>query len=130
MVKSESPQLGMRSFRSGEEARGINEQILRTDVSFRWVNGLAMLADSLTKPGYPARHVMEYVLTTQRWKCTFDEMFQSGRRRQRDGKGAFADAPVEAAIGDEGGFLDPLESLCDDSFLSDSTRSLMRSRNM
>ncbi|CAK0810363.1 unnamed protein product, partial [Prorocentrum cordatum] len=95
ILKSESPQLGMRSFRSGEEARGIKEQILRTDVSFRWVNGLAMLADSLTKPGYPARHVMEEFLATQRWKCTFDEMFQSGRRRQRDGKGAFTDAPEE-----------------------------------
>ncbi|CAK0795828.1 unnamed protein product [Prorocentrum cordatum] len=128
ILKSESPQLGMRSFRSGGEARGIKEQILRTGVSFRWVNGLAMLADSLTKPGYPARHVMEEFLTTQRWKCIFDEMFQSGRRRQRDGKGAFADAPEEAAIGGEGGFLDPLESSCDDSCFSESTRSLMRSR--
>eukprot|EP00959_Pyramimonas_sp_CCMP1952_P338528 7089581-Pyramimonas_sp.AAC.1 len=58
ILKSESPQLGMRSFRSGEGARGIKEHILRTDVSFRWVTGLAM-SDSLTKPGYPARHVME-----------------------------------------------------------------------
>ncbi|CAK0897474.1 unnamed protein product [Prorocentrum cordatum] len=130
ILKSESPQLGMRRFRSGEEARGIKEQILRTDVSFRWVNGLAMLTDSLTKPEYPARHVMEEFLTTQRWKCTFDEMFQSGRRRQRDGKGAFADAPEEADIGGKEGVLDPLESLCDDYFLSDSTRNLMRSRYM
>ncbi|CAK0886214.1 unnamed protein product [Prorocentrum cordatum] len=130
ILKSESPQLGMRSFKSGEEARGIELQILRTDVSFRWVNGLAMLADSLTKPGYLARHVMEEFLATQRWKCTFDEMFQSGRRRQRDGKGAFADAPEEADSGCMEGFLDPLESLCDDAFLSDSTRSLMRSRCM
>ena len=69
--RSEPPQLGLRSSRTGEEARAIKEQFARTCVSFRWVNTLAMLADIMTKPGYPARHVLEDFLATGQWKCVF-----------------------------------------------------------
>ena len=36
-----------------------------------------MLADSLTKPGYPARAVMGSFLVKKRWRCTFDPTFES-----------------------------------------------------
>ena len=120
ITRSEGPQLGMRSLRSGEEARGIKGQIIRTETSFRWVNGLAMLADSLTKPGYPARHGTEQFLRDQVWKCTFDSMFESGRRRVRNGKGAFDDEVVESPE-----ISDPLTALLDDQFLGEGTARLL-----
>ena len=48
-----------------------------------------MLADSLTKIGYPARAVMESFLVKKRWRCTFDPTFESGRRRKARGAPLF-----------------------------------------
>ena len=44
-----------------------------------------MLADSLTRTGYPARAVMESFLVKKRLRCTFDPIFESGRRRKARG---------------------------------------------
>ena len=55
LTRSESPQLRLRSARTGEEARGIKEQCAVSDARIHWVNTSTMLADSLTKTGYPAR---------------------------------------------------------------------------
>ena len=48
-----------------------------------------MLADSLTKTGYPARAVMESFLVKKRWRCTFDPTIESGRRRKARGAPLF-----------------------------------------
>ena len=50
-----------------------------------------MLADSLTKPGYPARAVMESFLVKTRRRCTFDPTFESGKRRKARGAPLFND---------------------------------------
>ena len=52
LTRSESPQLRLRSSRTGEEARFIKEQCPFSDARNHWVNTSAMLADSLTKTGY------------------------------------------------------------------------------
>ena len=76
LTRSESPQLRLRSSRTGEEARGIKEQCAVSDARIHWVNTSTMLADSLTKTGYPARAVMESFLVKKRWRCTFDPTFR------------------------------------------------------
>ena len=83
LTSNESPQLRLRSSRTGEEARrGIKERCAVSDARIHWVNTSTMLADSLTKTGYPARAVMESFLVKKRWRCTFDPNFESGRRRK------------------------------------------------
>ena len=78
LTRSESPQLRLRSSRTGEEARGIKEQCAVSIARIHWVNTVTMLADSLTKPGCPARAVMESFLVKKRWRGTFDPTFESG----------------------------------------------------
>ena len=75
LTRSESPQLRLRSSRTGEEARGIKEQCAVSIARIHWVNTLTMLADSLTKPRYPARAVVESFLK-KRWRCTFVPTFE------------------------------------------------------
>ena len=58
LTRSESPQLRLRSSRTGEEARGIKEQCAVSDARIHWVTTSTMLADSLTQTGYPARAVI------------------------------------------------------------------------
>ena len=77
LTRSESPQHRLRSSRTGEEARGRKEQCAVSNARIHWVNTLTMLADSLTKPGYPARAVMESFLVKRRWRWTFDPTFLS-----------------------------------------------------
>ena len=85
LTRSESPQLRLRSSRTGEEARGIKEQCAVSDARIHWVNTSTMLADSLTRTGYPSRAVMESFLVKKRLRCTFDPIFESGRRRKARG---------------------------------------------
>ena len=66
LTRSESPQLQLRSSRTGEEAQGIKEQCAVSDARIHWVNTSAMLTDSLTKTGYPARVVMDSFLVKKR----------------------------------------------------------------
>ena len=63
LTRSESPQLRLRSSRTGEK-----EQCAVSDARIHWVNTSTMLADSLTKTGYPARAVMESFLVKKRWR--------------------------------------------------------------
>ena len=62
LTRSESPQLRLRSSRTVEEARGIKEQCAVSNARIHWVNTSTMLAESLTKTGYPARAVIGVVL--------------------------------------------------------------------
>ena len=81
-TRSESPQLRLRSSRTSEKARSIQEQCADSNARVHWVNTLTILADSLTKPGYPARALMEPFLVKKRWRCPFDPTFESGKRRK------------------------------------------------
>ena len=60
LTRSASPQLRLRSARTGEEARDIKEQcsLSLSEARIHGVNTLTMLADSLTKRRSPARAVM------------------------------------------------------------------------
>ena len=94
LTRSESPHLRLRRSRTGEEARSIKEQCAVSNARIHWFNTLTMLADSLTKPGYPARAVMESFLVRKRWRCTFDPAFESGKRRKARGASLFNDDEV------------------------------------
>ena len=62
----------------------------------RWVNNTStMLADSLTKPGYPARAVMESFLVKKRWRCTFDPTLETGRRGKARGAPLFSQEDLD-----------------------------------
>ena len=93
LTRSESPQLRLRSSRTSEEARSIKEQC--ADSNVRWVNTLTILADSLTKPGYPARAAMESFLVKKWWRCAFDPTFESGNRRKARGAPLFNDEDLD-----------------------------------
>ena len=109
IMRHESPQLRLRSNRSGEDARGIKEQCEATGVLVRWVNGLAMLADSLTKAGYPSRHTLDNFLQSKRWKCSYDPAFESAKKRLAKGDNIFEECTTAAFE----------ELLADDAFSSD-----------
>ena len=118
LTRSESPQLRLRSSRTSEEARGMKEQCAVSDARIHWVNTSTMLADSLTKTGYPARAVMESFLVKKRWRCT------SGRRRKARGAPLFNQEDLDE--------INPLtesvafDTLLQDESLSDDVREIMR----
>ena len=122
LTSSESPQFRLWSSRTGEEARGIKEQCAVSDARIHWVNTSTMLADSLTKTGYPA--VMESFLVRKRWRCTCDPTFESGRRRKARG------APL--LIQEDLDEINPLtesvafNTLLQDESLSEDVREIMR----
>ena len=124
LTRSESPQLRLRSSRTGEEARGIKEQCAVSGSRIHWVNTSTMLADSLTKTGYPARAVMESFLVKKRWRCTFDPTFESGRRRKARGAPLFNQKDLDE--------INPLtesvacDTLLQDESLSEDARGIMR----
>ena len=117
LTRSESPQLRMRSSRTSEVARGIKEQCAVSDARIHWVNTSTMLADSLTKNGYPARAVMESF-------CTFDPTFESGKRRKARRAPLFNQEdldeinPVTESVA--------FETLLQDESLSEDVREIMR----
>ena len=84
-----------------------------------------MLAGSLTtKPGYPARAVMDSFQVEKRWRCSFDPTFESGKRRKARGASLFND--------DEVNDINPLtypiafDTLLLDESLSEDVREIMR----
>ena len=83
-----------------------------------------MLADGLTKPGYPARAVMESFLVKKRWRCTFDPTFESGKRRKARGAPLFNDVELN----DVNPLTDPVafDTLLQDESLSEDVREIMR----
>ena len=88
LTRSESPQLRLWSSR-------IKEQCAVSDARIHSVNTSTMLADSLTKTGYPARAVMESFLVQKRCRCTFDSTFESGRRRKARGALLFSQKDLD-----------------------------------
>ena len=85
-----------------------------------------MLADSLTKLGYPARAVMESFLVKKRWRCTFDPIFESGKRRKARGALLFNDEDLD----DINPFTDSVafDTLLQDESLSQDVRKIMRKK--
>ena len=85
-TKNESPLHGLRQARSGYELQAAIEQANKVGTVIRWVHSGAMLADCLTKAGYPARGTFDLFMTNkQRWKIVHDEKFESQRRRTKKG---------------------------------------------
>ena len=119
-----STQLRLRSSRTCGEARGIKEQCAVSNAHIHWVNTLTMLSDSLTKPGYPARTLMESFLVKKRWRCTFDPTFESSKRRNARGASKFNDDEVN----DINPLTNPVafDTLLQDESLSEDVREIMR----
>ena len=123
LTRSESPQLRLRSSRTGEEARGIKEQCAVSDARILWVNTLTMLAESLTQTGYPARAVTESFLVKIRWRCTFDPTLESGRRRKARGAPLFSQEDLDEI--NPSTELVAFDTLLQES-LSEDVREIMR----
>ena len=83
-----------------------------------------MLADSLFKPGYPARALMESFQVKKRWRCTFDPTFKSGNRRKARRAPLFNDEDLD----DINPLTDPVafETLLQDDSLSEDVREITR----
>ena len=124
LTRSESPHLRLRSSRTGEEARGIREQCAVSDARIHCVNTSTILADSLTKTGYPARAVMESFLVKKRWRCTFDPTFASGRRRKARGAPLFSQEDLDEI--NPSTDLVAFDTLLQDESLSEDVREIMR----
>ena len=75
--------------RSDIEAISLRENLDRGNSKILWVNGNAMLANSLTKPQEKSQ-LMLYVHMGFRWKVIYDENMMSGKKRTRLGLGAFS----------------------------------------
>ena len=73
---------GLRSSRAGYELTLSVNQARSINTRFRWVNGLAQLADSLTKTN--SRKVMlQLMCTGQRWRLIDDPMFTAGKKLRK-----------------------------------------------
>eukprot|EP00435_Cladocopium_sp_Y103_P019899 s669_g4.t2 len=81
-MKNTSALHGLRSSRAGYELTISINQAKMVNTHLRWVNGHAMLADSLTKGN--SRHViLQFLASGQRWRLIFDEKFVSGKRLRK-----------------------------------------------
>ena len=123
LPRRESPQLRLRSARTGEQARVIKEKCALSEARIHWVISLTMLGDSLTKLGYAARAVMESFFVQKRWRCTFDPTFDSGKRRKARGAPLFNIEDMD----DINPIIDPVpfDTLQDASY-SENTHKFMR----
>ena len=82
-----------------------------------------MLADSLTKTGYPARAVMESFLVKKRWRCTFDPTSESGRRRKARSAPLFSQQILDEI--NPSTDLVAFDTLLQDEPLSEDVREIM-----
>ena len=76
--------------RSDIEALSLRENLERGQGQLLWVNGNAMLSNSLTKP-HEKSQMMLYVKMNFRWKVVYDEAMMSGKKRTKMGLGAHTD---------------------------------------
>ena len=73
---------GLRSSRAGYELTLSIQQALRIGTSFRWVNGLAQLADCLTKAS-ERKVFLQFLARGQAWRLIHDESFTAGRKLRK-----------------------------------------------
>eukprot|EP00439_Symbiodinium_sp_Y106_P026151 s3347_g3.t1 len=100
--------LGLRSSRAGYELTIAVQQAVRLGTQLRWVNGLAMLADGLTKAG-AKKDLLNFFVNRQRWSIVHDESFTAGKRLhkvalQKKLSGSCPSLPKACA--DDGSFKD------------------------
>ena len=79
MTRNLSSLHGLRSSRAGYELTIAVQQALELGTHLRWVNGLAMLADGLTKAG-AKKDLLNFFVNRQRWSIVHDESFTAGKK--------------------------------------------------
>ena len=79
MTRNLSSLHGLRSARAGYELVIAVQQALKLKTHLRWVNGLAMLADGLTKAGCK-KDLLSFFVNRQRWSIVHDESFTAGKK--------------------------------------------------
>ena len=81
MTRTLSSLHGLRSSRAGFELTISYQQALRVDTKPRWVNGVAQLADGLTKSNCSARKaLLEFLSKGQRWSIVHNPSFTAGEK--------------------------------------------------
>ena len=83
---SETSALGLKERRSGIELLALKENLQRNQITLKWVNSGAMLADPMTKG--KMRHMMERFLKDPQWKIVEDPAFESFKKRVLKGQDA------------------------------------------
>ena len=79
MTRNLSSLHGLRDSRSGYELTLAVNQAIRASTQLRWVNGLAQLADALTKNG-AIKVLLQFYQQNQYWRLVHDEKFTAGRK--------------------------------------------------
>ena len=82
MSRNVSALHGLRSARAGYELSISVQQALQISTALRWVNGLAQLADCLTK-GNERRSFLQFLAAGQKWRLVDDEKFTAGRKLKK-----------------------------------------------
>ena len=82
MVRNVSSLHGLRSSRAGYELTLSVQQAMRIRTGIRWVNGLAMLADCLTKAN-ERKVFLQFLAANQKWLLVHDERFVAGRKLRK-----------------------------------------------
>ena len=82
--------------RSSIEALGLRENLQRSQATISWVNGDAMVANSLTKTT-EKHQMMLFVQLGFRWKVVYDAQMQSAKVRRRQGIEALSSEAAAAA---------------------------------
>eukprot|EP00439_Symbiodinium_sp_Y106_P048762 s3212_g6.t1 len=81
MTRNLSSLHGLRSSRAGFELTVSYQQAIRLGTKLRWVNGVAQLADGLTKSNPSARKgLLEFLTKGQRWSIVYDPFFTAGKK--------------------------------------------------
>ena len=82
MSRNVSSLHGLRSSRAGYELTLAVQQAMRIKTGFRWVNGLAMLADCLTK--FSERRIFwQFLAEGQKWRIVHDPKFIAGKKLKK-----------------------------------------------
>ena len=79
ITRNLSPLHGLREARAGYELTLAVNQGIQSGVQFRWVNGLAQLADAMTKTSN-CKILLHLFGQKQNWRLVHDAKFESGRR--------------------------------------------------
>ena len=79
MTRNMSALHGLRESQAGYELTLAVNQALRVGTRLRWVNGLAQLADSLTKADN-RKTLLQFLAQKQHWRLIHDEKFTAGRK--------------------------------------------------
>eukprot|EP00435_Cladocopium_sp_Y103_P036411 s1143_g9.t1 len=82
MVRNVSSLHGLRSSLAGYELTLAVQQAMKIRTGIRWVNGLAMLADCLTKAN-ERKVFLQFLAAGQKWLLIHDERFVAGKKLRK-----------------------------------------------